>query len=274
MDDQSLVLEEGFAIPAELPGGDGAVEEYVYKAGGALPEACADCFLQQHCLTSKLDSQSRQAVAEVTDHPRPLQKGEHLYRQSDAFAHLYIVRSGAIKAYSLDEDGEERIAGFYFPGETLGIDGVAATGHRLSAQALDTTSVCRIDFRAFEALFTRHPAILRHFTYLLCDEIYQRQQPLLALLQLPAEERLVAFLLDLVQRLTLHNRTEDAFSLPMSRRDIARYLCLAEETLSRAFRRLQERDLLKMRGRKVTGFDQQRLLAMGVAPASVHGRVH
>ena len=274
MDDQSQLLDAAFANLAEMPETDAPVEDYILSVGNALPASCTDCFLHQHCLASELDSESRQAVAEITDHPRPLHKGEHLYRQSDPFAYLYIVRSGAIKTYALDEDGEESIAGFYFPGETLGIDGLAASGHRVSAQALDTTSVCRIDFASFEALFARHPAILRQFTGLLCEEMYDRQEPLLAMRQLPAEERLVGFLLALVERLSIHNRAVGEFSLPMPRRDIARYLCLAEETLSRSFRRLQERGLITLRGRKVTHFDAQRLQALDPSSAPSASRIH
>lgn len=222
-----------------------------------LPGQCADCFLQQHCLASKLDTGCRIAISEITDHPKPLQKGRHLYRQNNPFSHVYIVRSGAVKTYYLDEDGEENISGFYLPGEMFGIDGVSSGVHRFSAQALDTTAVCAVEFEGFEALFAQFPAIQRQFTAVLCDEIYARQQPLLRLRQFPAEERLSAFLLDLAQRVQRRNQDIRDFNLPMPRRDIARYLCLAEETLSRLFRRLQERGLLTMQGRRVVGFDEK-----------------
>lgn len=234
----------------------------VHHGGSAMAASnhCSDCFLQNHCLASELDDDCRTQISAITDHPKPFQKGSHIYRQGSAFTHVYIVRSGAVKTYYLDEEGEENISGFYLPGEMFGIDGVGAGGHRYSAQSLDTTAVCAIDFADFEALFGEFPSIQRQFTNVLCDELYARQQPLLRLRQYPAEERLSAFLLDIAERVQRRNKNTSEFNLPMPRRDIARYLCLAEETLSRLFRRLQDRDMLAIRGRKVAQFNRAAFL--------------
>jgi CRP/FNR family transcriptional regulator len=150
----------------------------------------------------------------------------------------------------------------------FGIDGVGMANHRYSAQALDTTAVCAVDFEEFEALFPQHLEIQRQFTAVLCAELYTRQQPLLRLRQYAAEERLSAFLLDIAERVQKRNKTVTEFSLPMPRRDIARYLCLAEETLSRLFRRLQDRQLLEIHGRKVVEFDQAAFRKLSATPVS------
>jgi len=235
--------------------------------GVAATDACSDCYLNRHCLACELDTQCRAALSDVTDHPRPLQKGEHCYRQSDEFYRLYIVRSGAVKTYCVDEEGEENITGFYLPGEMFGIDGVSTGIHRYCAVALDTTAVCAVDFLAFEALFAQHPAIHRQFTRVLCDEIYARQQPLLRLRQFNAEVCLGSFLVDIAQRLSIRTGTVTEFTLPMSRRDIARYLCLAEETVSRMFKRFQERKLLTIKARHVKHLDVAACEAMATERA-------
>ncbi|MFK7976448.1 MAG: cyclic nucleotide-binding domain-containing protein [Halioglobus sp.] len=219
------------------------------------PNPCQDCYLQHHCLVSDLDTQSKLAISAITDHPKPFQKSTHIYRQNSAFRSIYIVRSGAVKTYYLDEDGEENISGFYLAGEMFGFDGVGKNGHRYSAQALDTTAVCSIKYHDFEKLFAQHPRIQQLFTSVLCNELYARQQPLLRLRQHAAEECLTLFLLDISERLSRSQKATE-FTLPMPRRDIARYLSLAEETLSRLFRRLQDKGPLRVSGRKVTHFDE------------------
>lgn len=223
--------------------------------GSDVPNPCSDCYLQHHCLASALDTPSRVAMSGITDHPKPYQKGSHIYRQNSAFRSVYIVRSGAVKTYYLDEDGEENISGFYLPGEMFGVDGAGKTIHRYSAQALDTTAVCSIEFEAFEQLFKQYPKVQQLFTSVLCEELYSRQQPLLRMRQHAAEECLTTFLLDISERVSRAQQPAE-FTLPMPRRDIARYLSLAEETLSRLFRRLQDRGLLQVSGRKVTQFDE------------------
>lgn len=229
------------------------------------PNPCSDCYLQHHCLASELDTPSRMAISAITDHPKPYQKNSHVYRQDSPFRSIYIVRSGAVKTYYLDEDGEENISGFYLPGEMFGFDGVGQSSHRYSAQALDTTAVCSIEFPAFEGLFGEYPLIQQLFTSVLCEELYVRQQPLLRLRQHAAEECLSAFLLEISQRVARNQKTKD-FTLPMPRRDIARYLSLAEETLSRLFRRLQDRGLLTVSGRKVTNFDEAAFRDHAITP--------
>lgn len=234
-------------------------------SAGDVPNPCSDCYLQHHCQASDLDTPSRMAMSAITDHPKPYQKGSHIYRQNSAFRSVYIVRSGAVKTYYLDEDGEENISGFYLPGELFGVDGVGKPIHRYSAQALDTTAVCSIEFEAFEALFHDYPLIQQLFTSVLCDELYARQQPLLRLRQHAAAECLTTFLLDIFDRVSRSQKATE-FTLPMPRRDIARYLSLAEETLSRLFRRLQDRGLLRVSGRQVTQFDEAAFRAQSTAP--------
>jgi len=73
-----------------------------------------------------------------------LQKGEHLYRQDQAFGSVFAVRSGSVKAYSITDNGQEQVTGFYFPGEVLGMDGIAKNKYASSARAMETAAVCEI----------------------------------------------------------------------------------------------------------------------------------
>lgn len=225
---------------------------------------CEQCALNKLCIAKLADQLGLDALNQITSHPKPHHKGEYFYRQDDAFDSVYIVRSGAVKTYYLNEKGEEHITGFYLPGELFGIDGLNADSHRYSAQALDTTAVCSVPYEALERLYSTHPEIQRRVTDILCEEIFQRQQSLLSLRQSPAEQRLASFLVDISRRLQLRGLCATDLDLPMSRRDIAKYLGLAEETMSRLFTRLQEKKLLSVHGRNIGKLDIEKLRDMAV----------
>lgn len=226
---------------------------------------CQDCFLQRHCLTRSLDERSRNALSAITEHPKPFHKGQHLYRQKSHFSSVYIVRSGVVKTYYLDATGDEHITGFYLPGEMFGIDGIGNSNYRYSAQAMDTAGVCAIDYQDLEALYPNHVEIQEQVTAILCQELFERQQPLLNIRQQAAEERLASFLIDISKRVQQQGQLATEFNLPMPRRDIARYLGVAEETMSRLFRRLQDRKLLAVQGRRVVDLQLDSLLAMSIS---------
>lgn len=226
---------------------------------------CRDCFLQRHCLPHSLDDRSRSALSEITVHPKPSHKGRYIYRQNSPFSSIYIVRSGVVKTYYFDERGDEHITGFYLPGEMFGIDGIGRSNYRYNAQALDTTAICAIDYDALEKLYPNFSDIQQQVTATLCEELFERQQSLLNVRQQAAEERLASFLVDISKRVEKQGQLAKEFYLPMPRRDIARYLGVAEETMSRSFRRLQDRNFLVVEGRQVIDLDLDSLLAMSVS---------
>ena len=226
---------------------------------------CRDCFLQRHCLPNSLDDRSRTALSEITSHPKPFHKGRYIYRQNSPFSSIYIVRSGVVKTYYFDERGDEHITGFYLPGEMFGIDGIGRSKYRYNAQALDTTAICAIDYNTLEGLYPHFVGIQQQVTATLCEELFERQQSLLNIRQQAAEERLAAFLVDISKRMQKQGQLAREFYLPMPRRDIAGYLGVAEETMSRLFRRLQDRNFLVVEGRQVIDLDLDSLLAMSVS---------
>ena len=80
---------------------------------------CGNCRLNSICLPLALESDDIQQLDDIIQRSKPLQKHQHLYRESDDFQSVYAVRSGTIKAYKTTDDGREQVTGFYFPGEIL-----------------------------------------------------------------------------------------------------------------------------------------------------------
>jgi len=225
---------------------------------------CKHCALRKICLAKSVDEDSLEALSTIKKHPKPMQKGQHFYRQDDALESVYILRSGAVKTYYIDDRGEEHITGICLPGELFGSDGIGRGRHRYSAIALDTSAICEFPYKSLEQSFQSHPDIQRRVMEMLCSEIYDRQEPLLSLRKIPAEERLATFLTDISSRLKLRGLSPTEFSLPMSRRDIARYLGVAEETMSRLFTRFQNWKLLAATGRSVSISDLPALQDMSM----------
>lgn len=71
---------------------------------------------------------------------KPLQRGDYLYNAGDKFSSLYAVRSGSLKVFSIDDQGEEQVVGFYLPGEILGMDTIDTREHITSAKSMTRVS--------------------------------------------------------------------------------------------------------------------------------------
>lgn len=226
---------------------------------GSNSISCNNCTIKGLCLAKVLHGSQVKALDELVQHPKPARKGSHIFRQGTTFKSVYVVRSGAVKTYRIDNSGEEQITGFYLPGELFGIDGLSNNKFVNSAVALDTTAICEIPFTALESLFENNGELRRHFMSLLSSEIIKEQQIMMLLSQKRAEERLAHFLLDLSQRYQQRRLSAEAFMLPMSRKDIGNYLGLAVETLSRLVTRFQQMGWITANNRSITITDKAAL---------------
>jgi CRP/FNR family transcriptional regulator len=179
---------------------------------------------------------------------RPLQKGEHLFYQGDEFKSVYAVRTGTIKTYTLTNDGEEQITGFHLASELVGLESYDSINHPSSAKALETTNVCEIPVDRLDELAGKMPELRRQLMRLMSKELRGEQQMMLLLSKKSAEERIASFLINLAARFKRRGFSGTSYRLTMSRADIANYLGLAVETVSRVFTRFQKQNLLEATG--------------------------
>jgi CRP/FNR family transcriptional regulator len=220
---------------------------------------CSNCRLSSLCLPLALESDDIDKLDNIVQRGKPLQKGEHVYQEGGPFSAVYAVRSGAIKAYRVTDDGREQVTGFYFPGEILGMDGIAKNSHACSARALETSAVCEIPFSSLEELSAKMPNLQRHFFQLMSREITEDQQLITLLSKNTAEERIAALMLSISSRNARRKLSSTRFRLPMSRIDIGNYLGLTVETVSRVFSRLQKLDILEVSNKEITINDTRAL---------------
>lgn len=224
--------------------------------------SCGNCRLNSICLPLALESEDIAQLDSIIQRSKPLQKNQHLYREEDEFQSVFAVRSGTIKAYKTTDDGQEQVTGFYFPGEILGMDGIANNTHASSAKALETCSVCEIPFGSLEKLSTLIPSLQRHFFQLMSREITEDQQLITLLSKNSADERVASLMLSISTRNARRKLSATSFRLPMSRVDIGNYLGLTVETVSRSFGRMQKMELLRVDNKEIEILDIQGLRTM------------
>lgn len=220
-----------------------------------LPSDCTRCSLSNLCLPLAVSKGEIKRLENVVQQNKTVNKGDHIFEQHQPFCSCFVVRSGAIKTYMASEDGKEQITGFYLPGELIGLDSINVAAYSCSARALDRTSVCEIPFDKLEELASKIPSLQHHIFQLMSKEIEDRKLLTTLLRENSAEGRIASLFLSLSSRFRRRRLSLTHFRLPMSRNDIANYLGLAGETVSRAMTRFQAQKLINVQGREITLMD-------------------
>ncbi len=209
---------------------------------------CSTCAFSAACLDSGYDKSQLRDLHVLVEHIGPFTEGEHIFREGDAFNAIAAVRSGTVKTYVVDASGREQVQGFYLPGEMIGLNAISQARYPCNAVALDPVVLCRFSFPSMAALATRMPGIQQQLFRLLSQDIGKA-----ALLagNYTADERMAAFLISLSRRYAARGFSPTRFVLTMTRTDIANYLRLAAESVSRVFRRFQDEGLLRVDRREI-----------------------
>lgn len=162
----------------------------------------------------------------------PYARNSEIYGENEPADYLYKVVTGAVRAYKILADGRRQIGAFYLPGDVLGLE--FSEEHAFSAEAITDAKILVIKRSALVALAQRDKEVARQLWTMAGHELRRTQVHLLLLIK-NARERVVAFLLEMARRAPGSNHVE----LPMSRQDIADYLGLAIETVSRTLTELE-----------------------------------
>lgn len=234
--------------------------------GSALKASCQQCSLSNLCLPLAVSEGDLDRLEDVIQQGRIYNRGEYVFEQSTPFRSCFAVRSGAIKTSIVTENGDEQVTGFFLPGELIGLDSMSTKSYACSAKALERTSVCELPLEHLDDLTHKLPGLQHHFFHLMSQEIQSSHQLALMLSKRTAEERIASLLLSLSSRFARRKLSPTQFSLPMARNDIANFLGLAVETVSRVFTRFQNQGLIRARGREVELLDLQALQDINQQP--------
>lgn len=171
--------------------------------------------------------------------------GQPLFHEGDRATQVFNVTRGAMKLYKLLPDGRRQIMGFMFPGDFLGI--TLGEEHAFTAEALGPAQLCRFTRARFDEFTEEHPELEREMYRLAAHELAAAQAQMLLLGRKTAAERLASFFLMLADRAErVGGRAVTVVDLPMSRSDIADYLGLTKETVSRVLALLKRQRLIRL----------------------------
>lgn len=199
---------------------------------------------------------------------RRLQAGQHLYRAGQPFGALFLVNVGCFKTCELSDDGREQVTGFRMRGELIGAESIGLRSYACDVTALETSDVWELPYPAMLSACLRVPELQARLASALAEEIRRDRSWMLAFGTLGAERRVASFLLDLAARYGRLGFSARHFILRMSRADIASFLALKHETVSRALSRLQDRGRIFVERREIRILDADGLRE--AEPSTVH----
>lgn len=216
-----------------------------------LRRTCKACALYELCLPAGIDGAGLDQLDAVVRDRHSLNRGDTLYRDGQPFTALYVVRAGALKTYVQDAAGDVQILGFHLPGEIVGFDALATDFHISHAEALERSSICELPFAKLQQVTHDVPALQRQLLRVISREVVGEHEHLATMGKQQAQERLAGFLHSMADRYARLNRDSTSLTLPMSRADIANYLGLVVETVSRGFTRLEDMGVLAVNRKQV-----------------------
>lgn len=224
-----------------------------------LRRTCRACALHSLCLPASISADELTSLDAIVRARRPLDRGMQLFSCGTRFQSLYVVRSGSFKTTLETNHGEQQVLGFHLPGEIIGFDALADDVHRCTAEAMERSSVCEVPFAQLDEFAASVPGLRRQLMRIASREVVKDHEHLMLMGRKQAQERLAIFLRSLSERHRNLHRAPELLELPMSRHEIANYLGLVVETVSRLFTRFEELGVLKVNRKQIRIVDFAKL---------------
>jgi CRP/FNR family nitrogen fixation transcriptional regulator len=179
-----------------------------------------------------VSARPRAGAIELTGSSIPFPRNAEIYGEGEPAEYFYKVITGAVRTYRVLSDGRRQIAAFYLPGDVFGLE--TGEDHAFSAEAVSDARVLVIKRKTVVSLAARDSEVARQLWRLAGLELQRTQNHVLLLVK-TAPERVASFLLEMAERI----KGSDEVELPMSRQDVADYLGLTIETVSRMLTRFE-----------------------------------
>jgi len=240
----------------------GGMQHFSTIDSKALQSACSSCSLRELCLPVGLSPLEIDRLDGLLSNRRSVERGHALFRAGEVFDALFPIRTGFFKTRVLSEDGREQVTGFQMSGEILGLDGIGSGIQACDAIALEDSEVCVLPYAELERHAADFPSLQRQLHRILSREIVRDQGVMMLLGNMRAEERIVAFLLNLFQRLGTRGFSAHEMVLRMTREEIGSYLGMKIETVSRTLSKLQQEGKIDVNQRVVRMLDPDGLRAL------------
>lgn len=233
----------------------------------ATSPSCRNCPVRSRCLPGGVDDIVLERLDRLMVRRLAVKRHHALCRRGDPCAQLLAIRQGQFKREQAVPGGM-RVLGFYMPGQVMGFDGIGSDAYNCNTVALTDSVVCAIPYPAVIPLLGQDAQLQRNFHRMMGDEIVCQQAATVLLGNLKAAPRLAGFLLEQAAGHAQGGRAPARFVLCMSRCDIASYLGLTVESISRLFAIFRQARVLQVRNRSIELLDLDLLgrIASGKEP--------
>jgi len=215
----------------------------------AVSQTCGECDWSDCCVNR--GSHAENIPDAHSNRTTACRRNSPLFRQGDTLDSLYFLRSGSAKTLISTREGYEQIVTFHFPGDVLGFDGITSGRHQSTTVTLETSGVCRIPLAKLKAESINNSALWDEVIRTVAAEIAEKQNYAVLLGQKSVHARFATFLCYLSGKFASRGCSGAEFNLSMSRQDIANYLSMAVETLSRLVSDFQRKGLIEVERRFV-----------------------
>jgi CRP/FNR family transcriptional regulator len=218
--------------------------------------SCRSCNARGNCLVEKMTITHDHSY-QIVKNRKVVLRGEHIFRGGDNTEAIYVIRSGSVKSYMIMEDGEEQVLNFFMAGDVLGLDGMGGDSYISSTVALEKTTFCRLPLSELS-----RREIGQGFLNIISNCLTREHNLMLMLARKDADGRMASFIVDMSKQSQKLGHSERVINLTMTRQDIANYLGLAIETVSRTLRRFQDSGMMYVTRRKIEIYDFECLLSI------------
>ncbi|MFC7378929.1 cyclic nucleotide-binding domain-containing protein [Brevundimonas sp. GCM10030266] len=205
--------------------------------------ACISCGARAFSVCGSLPAEDLARLDAIVDRTA-LKAGESLTREGDPATHVFNITSGSVRVYKLLPDGRRQITGFLFAGDFVGL--ASGSDYAFAAEAIEDVTLCRFRKTEYRALIRELPALEEALLERATHELAAAQNQMLLLGRKRAQERIASFILDLPERDPIRPQTAGHVRLPMTRSEIADYLGLTIETVSRELTKLKTAGVIRL----------------------------
>lgn len=221
------------------------------RNNGAL---CNYCEYRESCISKEVlasqNSDTTIIVNNLSDQIE-LDQNQLLYSQGDRFKSIYSIKSGCIKTYSIDKNGNELIEGIFYPGEFLSLDCISLNDYSHFAIAKEPTQLCMFNYDELELISSNNPKVALQISKSISSQLAKQLRWQQIMSKGNVEQRLIAWLLFITSKLGI---TEDSyeFDIPVSNTDISNILQMRPESLSRAIKKINAKGNIFIKNKKCT----------------------
>ncbi len=212
---------------------------------------CDLCGLGRMCFPGRLASASERLMHGLRIRRIRVPRGKALYRSGDKVESFYMIRSGCVKELDDSTSRHGTVINFALPGDMLSLQSLGCVFSKTTGIAAEPSYICVVPWTAFNQMCADSPRVAIEFIRLIAKAGSAARDSLTLIRDKEAHERVAGFLLNVFARLQARGVRGREFLLGMNRDDIANYLGLRSETVSRCFTELARRQLIKVRAKRV-----------------------